>query len=81
MKIIAVIAPQQQDVIERILRHLHLWNPPWKRLRKARGPPQVAQSTAQPPPAQRAPPFTKTIDPVIDDEFYSVDEIPPDDHG
>jgi hypothetical protein len=82
MKIIAAIAPEQQDVIERILRHLHLWDPPWKRVRKARGPPQGAQSTAPPPPPQRSPPLTpKTIDPVIDDELYSLDEIPPDGDG
>ena len=79
MKIIAAIGPDQPDVIERILRHLNRWDPPWKRVRKARGPPQVPQSTAQPPPAQRSPP--KTIDPVIDDQFYSVDEIPPEGGG
>jgi hypothetical protein len=27
------------DVIEKILRHSALWNPPWKRERRARGPP------------------------------------------
>ena len=39
MRIIAAISREQEDVIERVLRHLHLWDPPWKRSRKARGPP------------------------------------------
>ncbi len=83
MKIIAAIAPEQQEVIERVLRHLHLWDPPWKRQRKVRGPP--------PPPfsrpattSQEAPPSGKdleVIDPLIDDELYAIDPVPPDDDG
>jgi hypothetical protein len=81
MKIIAAIGPDQPEVIERILRHLHLWDPPWKRVRRARGPPQGAQSAAQ-PCAQGSPPGPpETIDHVINDELYSVDEIPPEDEG
>jgi hypothetical protein len=79
MKIIAAIGPEQEAVIERILRHLHRWDPPWSRLRKARGPPRGAQGAA-PPRAQgsaRGP--TETIDPVIDDELYSLDPSPPED--
>jgi hypothetical protein len=39
MQIIAAItSPHEDDVIERVLRHLELWNPPWKRQRRARGP-------------------------------------------
>jgi hypothetical protein len=34
MKIVAFIEPPQADVIEKILRHCGLWNPP-----PARGPP------------------------------------------
>jgi hypothetical protein len=34
MKVIAFIEPPQADVIEKILRHCGLWNPP-----PARGPP------------------------------------------
>jgi hypothetical protein len=81
MKIIAAIAPEQQDVIERILRHLHIWDPPWKRVRKARGPPQLAQSTAQPRVQGLPSAPAETIEPVINDELYSVDQIPPDDEG
>jgi hypothetical protein len=82
MKIIAAIGPDQPEVIERILRHLNRWDPPWKRVRKARGPPQGAQSAAQPPPVQRSPPGPpETIDRVINDELYSVDEIPPEGEG
>jgi len=56
--------------------------PPWKRVRKARGPPKGAQSTPPPPPAQGwALSPAQTIDPVIDDALYSVDEIPPDDES
>jgi len=81
MKIISVIGPDQPEVIERILRHRRQWDPPWKRVRKARGPPPGAQRSAA-PPARRSPPDPReTIDPVIDDELYSVDEIPPDEHG
>jgi hypothetical protein len=81
MKIIAAIGPDQPEVIERILRHLHIWDPPWKRVRKARGPPQLAQSTAQPRVQGLPSAPAETIDPVINDELYSVDQIPPDDEG
>ena len=58
-----------------------VWDPPWKRVRRARGPPQVAQSTAQ-PRAQGLPSAPAvTIDTVINDELYSVDEIPSDHEG
>jgi hypothetical protein len=69
MKIIAAIAPEQEDVIERILRHLRLWDPPWKRQRKARGKarwPPRAPSTAPPDPPS-------TVAPIPDDDTYSVD--------
>ena len=83
MKIIAAIAPEQEDVIERVLRHLRLWDPPWKRQRKARGPPPSSLSRRA-AGAQEAPPFVKDmeiIDPVIDDELYAVDPMPPDGDG
>ena len=82
MKIIAAIGPDQPDVIERILRHLNRWDPPWKPVRKTRGPPKGSQSTAPPPPAQgSALSPAQTIDPVIDDALYSLDEIPPHDEA
>jgi hypothetical protein len=44
MKVVAAISsPAQDDVIEKILRSLGLWNPPWKRPPRARGPPRQAQ--------------------------------------
>ena len=66
-------------MIEKILRHLSLWDPPWLRPPKARGPPPTARG-ATVPTARRSPTHTShTIDPLIDDELYSVDEIPPED--
>ena len=55
MKIIAVISREQEDVIERVLRHLYLWDPPWKRPRKVRGPPpsQGDGSASSPPQARK----------------------------
>jgi hypothetical protein len=81
MKIIAAIGPDQPQVIERILRHINRWDPPWKRLRKARGPPHGAQLPPQPGPQGSPPGPPETIDRVINDDLYSVDEIPPDDEG
>jgi len=85
MKIIAALSsPEQDDVIERILRHLHRWNPPWNPQQKARGPPGPAGATSpRPPPSEPGPARTAapTIDPMFPDEFYSVDDIPPDEHG
>jgi len=41
MKVISAISsPEQDDVIEKILRARGEWDPPWKRERKARGPPR-----------------------------------------
>jgi hypothetical protein len=71
MKIVAAInSPHQDDVIERILRHLHLWDPPWLRQRKARGPPPA---TGPPERWSGESEFPQPIDPVIDDELYVVD--------
>ena len=40
MKVVAAISsPAQDEVIEKILRHIGQWDPPWKREPKARGPP------------------------------------------
>jgi hypothetical protein len=73
MEIISVItSPDQDDLIERILRHLHLWDPPWKRQSRARGPPSLANAAPSQAPA-------RTIDPIIDDELYAIDPLPPDD--
>ena len=46
MKIIAgLTSPHQDEAIEKILRHVGLWDPPWKRERKARGPPLSHQDS------------------------------------
>jgi len=52
MKIIAAIQKDQADVIERILRCVHLWDPPWKKARRSRGPPTPVPGEA----AGRGPP-------------------------
>lgn len=70
MKVIAAIGPDQPDVIERILRHLNRWDPPWLRQRKARGPPPA---TGPPERWSGESEFPQPIDPVIDDELYVVD--------
>ena len=70
MKMVSAISsPEQDDVIERILRHLHIWNPPWLRQRRARGPPPSTGPPSAVPPQQPA----ESIDPVFDDELYVVD--------
>jgi hypothetical protein len=75
MKLVAAIALEQKDVIERILRSLKLWDPPWKRQRKARGP----------PPSTGAGKTTETstlgdmVDPLIDDELHFLDVHPQED--
>jgi hypothetical protein len=76
MKIVAAIAPEQEDVIERILRHLHLWDPPWKRQRKARGPPPSSRAGSNVSPAH-----AETFDRIIDNELYAIDPIPQEDDG
>jgi hypothetical protein len=69
MKIISAInSPEQDDVIERVLRHMKLWDPPWQRQRRARAPPP----STGPPPYQSPDP---TIDPIFDDDLYAVDPI------
>ena len=64
MKILAAISsPEQDDVIERILRARGQWDPPWKRVRRARGPPPCE-------PSKRVG-SGETIDPQPDvDDYY-----------
>ena len=72
MKIVAAItSPHQDDVIERVLRHMKLWDPPWKRERRARGPPcgdHAAEKSPEEDPARAEP-----IDPDRGFEEYAVD--------
>ena len=68
MRIVAAISsPAQDDVIEKILRQLDRWDPPWKRLRKARGP-----------PASRSTPGPEVFDPGPDVDQYCADPLPDD---
>ena len=76
MKPIAAIGPDQPEVIERVLRHLKQWDPPWKRQRKARGPPPSSAASRPVSPGTTGP---ATIDPVYDDEVYCVDPPADDD--
>jgi hypothetical protein len=42
----AISSPEQDDVIEKILKSRGEWDPPWKRARKVRGPPPAIRGTA-----------------------------------
>ena len=72
MEIIAAISsPEQDDVIERVLRHLNFWDPPWRRQRRARGPPRSHPQQA--PFLQGEPDDFEGIDPQINTEDYCID--------
>jgi hypothetical protein len=84
MKIIAAIAREQGDVIERVLRHLGLWDPPWKRKRKIRGPPPSSRagstsSASDAPSFEEAVDASDGIDPGLDDDLYAIDPVPRED--
>ena len=73
MKIVAAMSsPYQDEVIEKILRHLKLWAPPWKRERKARGPPprRAGEGT---PEEREEPSSAEPIDPERGLDEYAVD--------
>ncbi len=75
MRVVSAISfPQQDHVIEKILRHRGEWHPPWKRVRKTRGP-------RGPPPAQEdyAQESFSQLRPEEEDEFSQVP--PADDWG
>ena len=71
MKVIAAISsPAQDDVIEKILRCLNLWNPPWLRQRRARGPPVLGpalQPSSEDTPQEPA--WSDTIDPPHPEDY------------
>jgi hypothetical protein len=77
MKIVAVVAPEQEDVVERILRHLQIWDPPWKRQRKARGPPSSPGAGSKAPPSLEE--AGDGFDSHVDDNLYAIDPAPPGD--
>ena len=44
MRVVSAInSPHQDDVIEKILKHRHEWDPPWTRQRRARAPQPEAE--------------------------------------
>ncbi len=47
----AISSPAQDEVIETILKHLKLWDPPWLKGQRQRGPPKskMAQEPSAPP--------------------------------
>jgi len=74
MRIIAAISsPEQDDVIEKILRSLGRWDPPWQRQRtpRARAPPRPTSFHDTPPPPPPSEP--EFIELTIDDEQHIVD--------
>jgi hypothetical protein len=72
MKIIAAItSPAQDDVIEKALRHLKIWAPPWKRERKARGPPSGDHGGEKPSGGDPSP--AEPIDPERSFQDYAVE--------
>ncbi len=72
MKIIAAItSPGQDDVIEKVLRHMKTWDPPWKRERRARSPPSADPSAQKSP--EEDPSCVGPIDPERSVEDYTVD--------
>jgi len=64
----AITSPGRDDVIEKILRHLQIWDPPWQRERapRARAPPPPSEFDDAPPPSE-----PELIDPPFDDELSS----------
>jgi hypothetical protein len=78
MKVIAALSsPAQDDIIEKILRHIGRWDPPWKRARSARGPPARRPPIA--PSGEQDLEATATIDPQWGFETYIVDPPAPED--
>jgi hypothetical protein len=74
MRIIAAItSPHQDDVIERVLKHLKNWAPPWKRARKTPGPPARYWDCGDPPEQRERAPRAASIDPLPDTDAYVVD--------
>ncbi len=70
MRIIAgLTSPHQDKVIEKILSHVGLWAPPWKRERKARGPPLRRPDSGDALEEVEDPSSTGPIDPPRQDDI------------
>ena len=59
----ALTSPHQDDIIERILKSRGAWDPPWKRLHRARGPPKAIEKQLE------LVPDASEFAPRDDDEF------------
>jgi hypothetical protein len=69
----AITWPHQDDIIERVLRHLQIWASPWKRARKTRGPPPRLSDSRDPLEEREEPSPAESIDPLPDTDAYAVD--------
>jgi hypothetical protein len=83
MKVIAAImSPAQDALIEKILRCIGRWNPPWLQKRKARGPPPTrlnSSTEGRRPDLPDPDPEFDLSDRLPTDEDYSVDAPASDD--
>ena len=71
MKVVSALSsPRQDDIIERILKSRGAWNPPWKRQRRARGPPKEIEKQLELVPAE------SEFAPQDDDEFEFNQDAP-----
>jgi hypothetical protein len=67
MRIVSAFTfPEQDSIIERILKHLKIWDPPWKKVRSPRGPP--------PPDPEEWPEAIDPPHPDLDFDATSRDE-------
>ena len=75
----AISSPAQDGVIEKVLRSSGLWDPPWLRRRRARGPP--AAHARNSPAAGVDPDLLEhpEADRLPEDEEYFIDAPAPDD--
>jgi hypothetical protein len=74
MKIVAAItSPHQDDVIERVLKHMKIWDPPWKRERRVRGPPSAAYGSKELPDEREEPSAAEATEAQRDIDEYAVD--------
>jgi len=66
----ALTSPHQDDIIERILKSRGAWDPPWKRLHRARGPPEAIEKQLE------LVPDASDFAPQDDDEFEFTQDPP-----
>ncbi len=72
MKVLAAMtSPHQDAVIERILRARGQWDPPWKRERRARGPPRQLEIVFSSSSSSSSSPQDELSQPGASEEEYS----------